>query len=159
MTPNQHFGLSVELWAVELFRGAGFDVHLPSYFFQPGYDLLLDSFLPVHVKAARFRSRWVRPSLWGCRYQFNLTNLFWNYDYAPALVVLVALSHTAGYVPFFVPLSAFAGRSLVVSITSDPATYRGWLSAYRWSWSAVYEVLAASAGRHMLKLPLLMEVY
>lgn len=158
MTPYQRFGLSVEHWTSDLFRSVGFSVHLPSNFFQPGPDLFLDGFLPVHVKAARCRVRSVGGSRFGFRYQFNLVNLFQDYN-PSAMVVMVALSPTVGYVPFFVPLSAFCGRSVVVSITSNPATYRGWLAQYRWSWPTVHAALAGAAGQHLMKLPLLMEVY
>lgn len=161
MTPYQSYGLSVELWVSELFRSAGFSVHLPSYFFQPGADLFLDGFLPVHVKSARWCVRRSTPSVLGCRYQFNLTNLFHPMTYNPdasSLVVLVAQSLTVGFVPFFVPLSAFRGRCVVLSITSNPATYGGWLSPYRWSWPTVHNSLSLAASQYMLKLPLFSEV-
>lgn len=159
MTPLQRFGLSAELWITELFRGVGFEVTLPPYFCQPGYDMLLDGFLPVHVKAARMKTRFVSKGVYGSRYQFNATNLFRYYDSRPALVLLVAQSQTVGYVPFFIPLDAFRGRSLVVSITSDPVTYSGWLSAYRWAWATLNSTLASSAAQHMVKLPFFSEVY
>lgn len=136
-SPHQVWGWQQEQVAAAEARARGFQVAVPDEW-QVSFDLTLfddeGKVIQMEVKSARPKVRKLGNGHNGVRLQFkhngaeNEAQVYWLRAYWQGEV-----TH------FFVPAEVMAEKSRTISITSNPATYKGWLAEYRGRWDIVYE--------------------
>jgi hypothetical protein len=145
LSQHQQFGATLEKWAANELASLGYHCQLmPDWNHQ--YDLLIDHFLPVEIKAAKPTAQWTG-KCWRQRWQFCTQSKLRRQDY---VFILIAIADGALY-PYIIP-SSFVGNRMSLNITSHPERYRGWmaehLNAWRWietvyHWRQKYESVHA----------------
>ena len=135
LSRSQKFGLMAEKFICTELIERGHTANLVSDFNAP-FDILVNDFLPVEVKAAKVTYRKVRHNYYRRRYQFKLTSKLQRQDY---LFCLVAVDDNGELFTFVIP-SAFIGDRQTISLTSHPNSYKGQWSKYLNAWNWIDQV-------------------
>lgn len=160
-TREGKFGSVVESWVANELKRHGWACRLmPDWF--ASFDLLIDEFLPVEVKAAQAHRQHAYGGIYRDRWQFNLSRGL-NPGREDFLYILVAMDANGELWPYVIPSAWTVGRTHMPALTSHPRRYRGWMRAGLNAWDLIGQVcewrrryMATEAGQ--LMLPLLSEV-